>query len=503
MPAHRVHAPDIDFSALRTDLKLPAGFAPEVAAEAERAAAAPRLPELNLTDIPMVTVDPPGARDLDQAVHLSKRGTGFLVRYAIADVASFVVPDGALDVETRARGATQYFPDARVPLHPAVLSEGAASLLPGAVRPAVMWTIALDADAEVTDVRVERARVRSTAQLDYGGVQAALDGGRLPAPLAPLAELGRLREARALRLGGIELDLPEQEVQEVDGGGFKLSIRAPFAVEGYNAQISLLTGACAASLMLDGRVGLLRTLPPADPRDVARLRKVAAGLGVDWPERATPGEAVAGVDTSDPRGAAFVDQAAMLLRGAGYTAFDGEVPAQPEHAAVGSPYAHVTAPLRRLADRYAAEVCLALCAGTAVPGWVRAALPELPAAMDASDRRSHEVDRAVIDLTEAILLRGREGEEFDASVVEANGEAGTVVIVDPPIRAKCVGVLRPGERVRVRLTEADPVRRRVRFTTVAAEPADGPVGGPRGEGPAGGAPGGGPAGGAAVVQPPR
>ena len=467
MPAHRVSAPDIDFTALRRELDLPEEFPTEVLAEAEQAAAAPPRPETDLTDIPFVTIDPIGARDLDQAMHLRANGSGYRIHYAIADVAGFVRPGGALDAEAQRRGQTQYFPDARVPLHPTVLSEGAASLLPGETRPAVVWTIDLDDTGEAVAVDVRRALVRSTAQLDYVGVQADLDAGRLPEPIAPLAEIGRLRLDRAARRGAIDLNVPDQEVQEVAAGGWKLTFRAPPVVEEYNAHISLLTGECAAKIMLDGGIGLLRTLPPADPRDVERLRAAAPALGVDWPDGAAPGAVIAAVDPSDPRGAAFLDLAASLLRGAAYTPFDGAPPEQPLHSAVASAYAHVTAPLRRLADRYATEICLALNAGADMPEWARAALPGLPAAMARSDKRSHEAERAVIDLAEATVLAGRTGELFDAAVVELNGDGATVVLDDPAVRAKCTGTgFHLGTRVKVRLAQVVTSTRKVRFELV-------------------------------------
>ena len=76
-----------------------------------------------------------------------------------------------------------------------------------------------------------------------------------------------------------------------------------------------------------------------------------------------------GLDPAVPMHAAFLEEAVTLLRGAGYTPFDGARPEQPTHAGVGAPYAHVTAPLRRLVDRFGTEVCLAICAGVPVPGW--------------------------------------------------------------------------------------------------------------------------------------
>lgn len=171
-----------DFAAIRAELGVPEDFPADALAEAEAAAARPPLPELDATDVELVTLDPPGSRDLDQAVHLAERNGGFRVTYAIADVGGFVRLGGALDAEARRRGQTVYSPDRRVPLHPTVLSEGAASLLPGQVTPAVVWTLDLDGDGELTTSDVRRARVRSRAQLDYPGVQAQATPARCPAP---------------------------------------------------------------------------------------------------------------------------------------------------------------------------------------------------------------------------------------------------------------------------------------------------------------------------------
>jgi exoribonuclease R len=453
-----------DFAAIRAEFDVPEEFPAEVLAEAERRAARPRLPELDATDVPLVTLDPVGSRDLDQAVHLAVRGEGYRVSYAIADVGAVVDLGGPLDAEARRRGQTLYSPDRRTPLHPAVLSEGAASLLPGELRAAALWTIDLDADGEPVRVELRRARVRSRAQLDYPAVQARADAGDLPEALALLPALGAILRRRAAERGAIELGTPDQAVEATPDGGWTLVLRGDLPVEGWNAEISLLTGRCAAALMLEGGVGLLRTLPPPLPREVERLRLLAPALGVDWPAGAAPGGVIAGLDPARPGHAAFLEEAVALLRGAAYTAFDGAPPEQPGHGGVGAPYAHVTAPLRRLVDRFGTEVCLALTAGRPPAPELRAALPEIPALMAASDRRTREVERAVLDATEAWLLRGREGQVFSAVVVDAEDGRGTVVLDGLAIRGRCTGdALRPGTRVRVRLEQADVAGRTVRF----------------------------------------
>jgi exoribonuclease R len=454
------------FGQIRTELKLPGEFADDVTAEAEAAAKAPDLPDQDVTDLPFLTIDPPGSTDLDQAMHLERLGTGYRVRYAIADVAAFVRPGGAIDLEAHRRGETLYSPDTRVPLHPPVLSEGATSLLPGQVRPSLLWTIDLNADGEQVAVDVRRALVRSRDRLDYAGVQELVNSGRADERLLLLREVGTRRIALEVQRGGVSLPIPEQEVVQ-DNGTFRLEYRVTLPVESWNEQISLMTGMAAASLMVHGEVGVLRTLPKAPDGALQRLRRAAKGLGVDWPTDRSYAEVVHGLDPTNPRHAALLEDATSLLRGAGYTAFDGALPDHATHAAVAAEYAHTTAPLRRLVDRYVGEVCLALCAGRDVPDWARAALPRLPAEMGDADRRAHELERECVALMEAAVLRGHEGQEYDAVAVDADAQGGgTVQLVDPAVRARCDGALPLGEHVRVRLVEADVARRTVRFALV-------------------------------------
>jgi exoribonuclease R len=438
-----------DFAALRAEFALPIGFPPAVLAEAAAAAAArpgAGPDRIDATGIPLVTIDPPGSKDLDQAVGLNRLGSGFRVHYAIADVGAVVVPDGALDAEVRRRGQTVYLPDGSVPLHPPLLSEDAASLLPDGPKAAVLWRIDLDEAGEIVAVDVRRAVVASRARLDYATVQADVDAGRVHPAIAVLPALGPLRRALAVQRGAIELELPEQEVVPSAVGGWTVQVRRRTAVEEWNAEISLLTGMSAARMMLDAGIGLLRTLPAAEGDAVTDLREIAQRLGIDWPAEVTVAELLAGLPRDTPTALALRRATTSLLRGAGYTAFDTSdgvgLPADPGHAGIGAPYAHVTAPLRRLVDRFGSELCLALAAGAAVPEWLSSALPALPTVMAASDAAAGGVARACVDRTEAALLADRVGAELDVVVLRggrADGPPGEVYLPDPPVLARCTG----------------------------------------------------------------
>ena len=452
---------------LQAEMQIVSDFPAEVERVAAQSAAAPRLPELDRTDIDFLTIDPATARDLDQALNIEALPSGFRVHYAIADLAAFISPGDAVDVEAHRRGETLYGADSKVPLHPKAISEGAGSLLPDQLRPAVLWSIDLDAMGKPTQTHVERALVRSRAQLDYVDAQASIDAGGAPETLRLLKVVGQLREQQERDRGGVSLPLPDQQIA-IEGDEWALEYRSPLPVEGWNAQISLLTGLSAAALMLEARVGLLRTLPTPAEHDVARLRRTAQALAISWPTAQGYAEFVRGLNPGDPDQAAMITSCTRLLRGSGYVGFAGELPTETEHSAVAAPYAHVTAPLRRLVDRYAGEICLAICAGEPVPEWVLSKLADLPDVMRESGRRANRYERAVVDLVEAGLLQHRVGESFPAVVVsvdERDDHRGIVMIQSPAIEATVSSPrnLGLGAEVLVNLTQVDLAKRKVSF----------------------------------------
>jgi exoribonuclease R len=445
--------------AIMREVGVPTTFPEQVAREA--AAARPAPAERERVEIPFVTVDPPGSKDLDQALHIARLGPGFRVSYAIADVGALVSAGGPLDAEAHARGVTVYAPDAKAPLYPVALSEGSGSLLAGQWRPAILWTIDLDATGEQTAVDVRRAGVKSTAQHSYAD---------LPAGVADLlAEVGGLRATLERERGGVSLRLPEQEVVPDGAGGWTPRYRAPLPSEDHNAQISLLTGMAAARLMLDSGVGILRTQQAPDERSFDRFRLQARALGANWSREQGYGDFIRSLDPTEPRQAALLQEAAEIGRGARYVAFTGQPPAELTdrfHFSIAADYAHATAPLRRLQDRYVSECCIAAVAGTDPPDWVKRGLAGLPELMQQGDRRAGAVERAVIDLVEALILSGREGERFAALVVDDD----TVQLIDPAVRARVQGGCpEPGTRVRVRLVATDAAKRMVAFEVEAGE----------------------------------
>ena len=267
---------------------------------------------------------------------------------------------------------------------------------------------------------VRRATVRSRAKLSYRGVQAELDAGTAAPVLQLLKEVGIKRvELERLR-GGASLNMPEQEIEQLPDGGYRIAAAPPLPVEDWNAQISLMTGMAAAEIMLAGKVGILRTMPAPDEASLAHFHRQTRALGKPWDGEMSYGEYLRTLDPTDPRQLAIVHSAGMLFRGAGYTPFDGTVPEAATQAAIGAAYAHSTAPLRRLIDRFVLVICEALSNGTAVPAWAREALPSLPAIMATSDQLAAKLERLSLDTVEAALLVNHIGQEFDAVVISGS-----------------------------------------------------------------------------------
>lgn len=448
-------------AALRESSEAPLEFPAEVIAEAE--AEAPTAPGLDLRDIPFATLDPEGSRDLDQAFHLERAGTGYTVRYAIADVPGFVVAGGAVDAEARRRGQTLYAADGTIPLHPRVLSEDRASLLADVDRPALVWTFSLDSAGVVAEFRLERALIRSRAQLDYATTQRSLDLGE-DGPAALLPEIGALRIEQERLRGGASLNLPDEEVVRADDGTYAIERRSPLPVEEWNAQLSLMTGMAAASLMLDAGVGILRTMPEPEETAFETFRHQTEALGRPWTS-GTYGEFLRGLDRADPMTLPVLEAAASLFRGAGYLVFDGEAPEHAVQAAIAAPYAHATAPLRRLVDRWALAICLAASNGDPAPEWARASLGELPSLMQESGQRASRLNSATINCVEAALLTPLVGTMIEATVIELRGERAAIQLAEPAVTATApvpTGA-KPGDVVRLRVVRADIAKGEVEF----------------------------------------
>ena len=446
----------VGIAAIRTQYGVPDGFPDHVLAAADVAAARPIDDRrADLTDVPFVTLDPVASTDLDQAFAIGRDGADLVLQYAIADVAWFVRPGDPIDTEAWKRGLTVYLPGARAGLHPPVLAEGAASLLPDGPRPAVVFTVAVGPDGRATLREARRAIVRSRAKLGYETVTAA----DLPDGFVELSRrVGVAEDAR----GASRVEFPEQSVQATADGEMQLTFEARLPSAEQNSALSLATNLAVAAVLQAAGTGLFRVMPEPDDRAIKRLRHTAHALRLNWPRAQTLAQFQRGLDARDPRAAAFLIAVRRAGGRASYAPFRADV--VPWHAAMAATYVQATAPLRRLADRYVIEAAVTVTAGAPLPAWVEDGFGRLPEVMDRAATREGEIDRAVLDLAEAIALHGHEGEEFDAVVTDTDDRGSRIQITEPAVVAR-VGRngYEPGDEIRVRLVEANPSTRTIHF----------------------------------------
>ena len=440
--------------AIREQYQLQAEFPEKVEFAAEQAARRSLTGVADRTDIPFVTLDPKSSVDLDQAFAIERSGSDIILHYAIADVGWFVAPGDPLDREAWVRGETIYLPNGKIRLYPAALSEGAASLLPNADKPAIIFTVRVAPDGEVQLDSVERAKIRSRAKLAYADVKES----DLPAGFSELAE--RIAGAE-LRRGAARIDPPQQELVKVDGG-YELAFRPMSPIEQSNAAMSLAANLAIAKLLQQHRTGLFRTMAEPDKKAIKRLRHSATAFGVDWPPTMSLEERERTLDPSNRKHAAFMLAIRRAGREAGYSPYkEGKVA---WHSAVAATYVHATAPLRRLADRYVVESSLAVANGKPVPGEIEAAFEPLADVMRKADAKAAQVDSAVIELAEAVVLRDDLGKPFEGCVTDIDQRGARVQLCELPVITRVAeDGLSLGDQVSLRLTEADPARRLTRF----------------------------------------
>ncbi len=442
-------------AALRIEFQVPTAYPPDVLAAAAAAARRPLTEHVDRTAMRFVTLDPATSTDLDQAFAIERAGGDILLHYAIADVAWFVADGDAIDREAWTRGETLYLPDGKASLYPPVLGEQAASLLPGVDRPAVVFSVRIGPDGKSVLDGAERVVIRSAAKLAYETVR--------PEDLPPdFAELAQRIEAAETARGAARVDPPEQEVARGEDGRLRLAFRPRLLSEDQNAALSLATNLAVADALLVHRTGLFRVMAGPNPGAVRRLRHTAEAFGLTWPAGATLDQFSQTLSAAEPKQAAFMLAIRRAGDGASYAPYREGV--TPWHAAMAATYAQATAPLRRLADRYVVRAALAIANGQPVPDVVSAAFETLPPVMARADARAGQIDRAVIDLAEAVLLDGREGETFPAAVTDVDDRGARIQLCDRPVVARvATDGLHPGDMIRVRLASVDVAQRAIRF----------------------------------------
>jgi ribonuclease R len=243
-------------------------------------------------DLPIVTIDGETAKDFDDAVfvrqHGGRDGTWEL-QVHIADVAQYVTPGTALDLEARLRGTSVYFPDRAVPMLPQELSSDICSLRPGEDRLVLSCIMMIDPDGEIRSYEVTPGVIRSVRRMTYTQVHAVISGdqqtreefGPLVAEFERMYELARLLHKKRQRRGSIDFDLPEPVIEFDSQGAMQSIVRSERSwANRLIEEFMLSANECVASWLQNLDVpSLYRIHEKPEPRRVAEFESVAAGFG--------------------------------------------------------------------------------------------------------------------------------------------------------------------------------------------------------------------------------
>ena len=403
---------------------IPTEFPPEAVQQAERAKATPLGSREDLRDTPLVTIDGEDARDFDDAVFAEEDGDGWRVIVAIADVAHYVPPGSALDLEARRRGNSVYFPDRVVPMLPEALSNGWCSLRPHEERGCLFVEMRFDARGDKQSHRFGRGLMRSVARLTYEAAQAARDEGGEPAGL-PAGHMARLYGAFVAllsargRRGTLELDIPERRVVlspegQVTGVAPRPRLDSHKLIE----EFMIAANVCAAEeLERLVQPTMYRIHDRPSDQKLEGLRQFLQQFAITMP----PGNQL------HPRNFSHVLE---MVKGAAHERLVNETVLRSQSQAAYAPdnighfglslarYSHFTSPIRRYADLM---VHRALIRGLklgrdGITEAQAAEMPEIADAITATERRAAAAERDAVDRYMAAFMADRVGEVFPARI---------------------------------------------------------------------------------------
>jgi ribonuclease R len=240
-------------------------------------------------ELPIVTIDGETAKDFDDAVFVRQHGASWELQVHIADVAQYVTPGSALDLEARLRGTSVYFPDRAVPMLPQELSSDICSLRPGEDRLVLSCIMMIDQEGEIRSYEVTQGVIRSAQRMTYTQVHAVISGDQNAreqfAPLVPeferMYELARLLNRKRQRRGSIDFDLPEPVIEFDSQGAMQSIVRSERSwANRLIEEFMLSANECVASWLQNLDVpSLYRIHEKPEPRRVVEFETVAAGFG--------------------------------------------------------------------------------------------------------------------------------------------------------------------------------------------------------------------------------
>jgi exoribonuclease II len=464
---------------------FPADALAQAAALREDGADAPGVRDLRA--LPWCSIDNDESLDLDQLTVAAPLADGATVlSVAVADVAAAVAPGTPLDRHAGINTTSVYTPARIFPMLPDRLSTDLTSLAAGRDRAAWVIEMTVDGTGALRRAELHRALVRNHAKLAYPGLGAWLeDRGPLPAAAAAVPGLAgnlRLQDAAAARLrtrrhehGALGLASTDVHARFDDGRVADLATLERNRARDLIEDLMIAANGAIASFLEQHRLPLLRRVVRS-PERWARIVELAAGHGGDLPsapDARALDQFLQRAQAADPL--RFPDLSLAVVKLMGRGEYVASLPDQPVTGHFGlavREYTHSTAPNRRYPDLVTQRLLGAALAGTASP-YEPGALQEIAETCTRKEDAAQKVERRLRKSAAACLLEGQLGREFDGLVTGASPKGTWVRILAPPVEGRVVrgeGGLDVGDRVTVRLLEADPERGFIDFARVRHEP---------------------------------
>jgi ribonuclease R len=413
----------------------------------------------DLRDIDLVTIDPETARDHDDAIWVERKGSGFRLIVAIADVSHYVTEGTAMDREAISRGTSVYLPDRAIPMLPPELSTNLASLVPNRDRLCMAVEMHIDDKGHVTSHRVFEAVMRSHGKLYYEGVARALgltDQGphqpsaekRIPT-LEILLDLSQRLRARRRKRGSLDFDLPEGKIVLDDHGEPKEIVQSrkdPGVRQAYRIveDMMLVTNeTVAAHIKRHAAPGVFRVHGKPDPERISMFCQVAKSFGYELEEEAaaTPKQLSKFLDQIEGTNEASLLRY-LLLRAMQQAVYDTD-PTTGHFALAAKDYLHFTSPIRRYPDLLVHRVLRSMIRNESLDAAsLRPRLQRFAAQASEAERRAMIAERDVMDVYRTIYMQKHIGDEFEGRI-SGFAPFGIYVQVSDPF----VSVLLPFEQL--------------------------------------------------------
>jgi len=380
---------------------------------------------VDLRKYPLVTIDGADAKDFDDAIYCERRGGGWRLIVAIADVSHYVEPDTALDREALARGTSVYFPDRVLPMLPEALSNGLCSLRPRVDRLCLACDMEVSSKGEVTRSQFYEGVMRSTERLTYSEAERILSGKiddkrvALRAQLEPLREVYRAFAGRRRRRGAIDFDLPQTAIELDDRGRVSdVHVVERLITHKIIEECMIAANVEAAKRIRKARIpGLYRVHDGPDADRIEELTVFLQGLGLKLssPSQIRPRDLSRLIESVAGRPEAEIIETVILksMSRAHYQ------PRNVGHFGLALPsYSHFTSPIRRYPDLLLHRAIKQLLRRGKAQGF-RYTLQEMERLGEHCSRAERRADEAVWQVEERLkcaYLQDRIGDEFDVLV---------------------------------------------------------------------------------------